>query len=113
MNHLSPLFGFLVSRALNVLFSRTHQLRVHCAAIGHPIVADPAYGYMGEANSNGGFSESSISSSFPSRASLESQRRIDEAARRREQMLCLHAKYLSLPHPVTGASLVFEAPAPF
>lgn len=23
---------------------RTHQLRVHCAAIGHPIVGDPVYG---------------------------------------------------------------------
>jgi len=23
---------------------RTHQIRVHCAAIGHPIVGDPTYG---------------------------------------------------------------------
>jgi 23S rRNA-/tRNA-specific pseudouridylate synthase len=23
---------------------RTHQLRVHCVAIGHPIVGDPVYG---------------------------------------------------------------------
>jgi len=23
---------------------RTHQIRVHCAAIGHPIVGDPVYG---------------------------------------------------------------------
>ena len=23
---------------------RTHQIRVHCAAIGHPVVGDPVYG---------------------------------------------------------------------
>lgn len=27
---------------------RTHQLRVHCAAIGHPIVGDPVYGVAGD-----------------------------------------------------------------
>src|ERR1700687_3053185 len=27
---------------------RTHQLRVHCAAIGHPIVGDQAYGSQAE-----------------------------------------------------------------
>lgn len=92
---------------------RTHQLRVHCAAIGHPIVADPAYGFMGEANSNGGFSEESMGDVIPNRASLETQRNIDKTVRKIDQMLCLHAKYLSFPHPVTGASLTFEAPAPF
>ena len=33
---------------------RTHQLRVHCAALGFPIVGDPAYGYRGEAHPGGG-----------------------------------------------------------
>jgi tRNA pseudouridine32 synthase/23S rRNA pseudouridine746 synthase len=27
---------------------RTHQLRVHCASIGHPILGDPTYGVYGE-----------------------------------------------------------------
>lgn len=30
--------------ALHPVTGRTHQLRVHCAAIGHPIIGDPIYG---------------------------------------------------------------------
>jgi len=60
---------------------RTHQLRVHCAAIGHPIVADPAYGIWGEASPNGGFDESDMSIMFPHRANLDLQRAIDAAVR--------------------------------
>lgn len=29
---------------------RTHQLRVHLAALGHPILGDPCYGWCGEAH---------------------------------------------------------------
>jgi RluA family pseudouridine synthase len=33
---------------------RTHQLRVHCASVGHPIIGDDIYGYNGEGARNGG-----------------------------------------------------------
>jgi 23S rRNA pseudouridine1911/1915/1917 synthase len=29
---------------LKPVTGRTHQLRVHCAAIGHPLIGDPVYG---------------------------------------------------------------------
>lgn len=37
-------FTGLTLLELNLKTGRTHQARVHCAAIGHPVVADPVYG---------------------------------------------------------------------
>jgi len=62
---------------------RTHQLRVHLAAIGHPIVGDAVYG--------GG-------------------RRRDETVSIARQ--ALHAERLAFRHPRTGASMHFTAPVP-
>ena len=39
---------------LQPITGRTHQLRVHCAAVGHPIVGDSIYGYNGEGSPCGG-----------------------------------------------------------
>jgi 23S rRNA-/tRNA-specific pseudouridylate synthase len=36
---------------------RTHQLRVHCAAMGYPILGDPTYGLHGDAASFGGLAD--------------------------------------------------------
>ena len=55
---------------------RTHQLRVHCDALGHPILGDPKYG-GGAARLDG----------FPAR-------------------LHLHARALEIPHPGGGTLLV-------
>jgi 23S rRNA pseudouridine1911/1915/1917 synthase len=62
---------------------RTHQIRVHCAAIGHPIVGDRTYG-----------------------SSPRWER--DYAVNRP----LLHAERLELHHPVTRKKIVFEAPWP-
>jgi uncharacterized protein YlxW (UPF0749 family) len=62
---------------------RTHQIRVHCAAIGHPIVGDLTYG-----------------------ASLRWCR--DFSISRP----LLHAECLELQHPVTRKKITFEAPWP-
>ena len=70
------------------LTGRTHQLRVHCAAMGTPIVGDGKYG--GKA-------------AFP--ASLE---RAGEPAR----ILHLLARELALPDPEDGTTLRFTAPLP-
>jgi len=63
---------------------RMHQIRVHLAARGWPIVGDRVYG-AGKAGTAGG------------------------AGGARQ---ALHAWRVSLPHPVTGASLVIVAPVP-
>lgn len=65
---------------------RTHQIRVHLAAAGTPLVIDPDYG-----------------SSDPIR---------DESGHTLLARTPLHAARLELTHPATGAPLVIEAPLP-
>lgn len=68
--------------ALEPVTGRTHQLRVHCAHVGHPILGDPQYG-------------SDLSQGFSRELGLP------------YQMLC--AKRLTLIHPITGENLVLES----
>jgi 23S rRNA pseudouridine1911/1915/1917 synthase len=63
---------------------RTHQIRVHLAAIGHPVVGDDTYGGGGGRKLLG----------------LGAQRHF------------LHAAWLGFTHPVTGNELEFRAPLP-
>ncbi len=61
---------------------RTHQIRVHLKAIGHPVVGDPMYG----------------------------SGRVLRGSNLRRQFL--HACQLQFTHPITGAQLRFAAPLP-
>ena len=63
---------------------RTHQIRVHAAHLGHPVVGDALYGDGAK----------------------------DARLRHRPGRQLLHAVELAFPHPVTGAPLVFAAPPP-
>lgn len=75
---------------LDILTGRTHQIRVHLKAIGHPLVGDPVYG---EARWRG----------MP----RERQRPLSTFAR-----TALHAWRLRLKHPRDGSRLELEAPIP-
>lgn len=89
---------------------RTHQLNVHCAALGHPIVGDTIYGVGGDASPNGGFDGEPLSKNP---ASLELQQSIDAVVKEKGMGLCVHLKHLSFKHPETGEVLSFESKAPF
>jgi len=78
---------------------RTHQLRVHTAALGFPIVGDDIYGFAGEGDC--GIDSLNVPE--------EVQRNIYEL----NMPLCLHAHQLCFFHPYTGAPMVFECEAPF
>jgi 23S rRNA pseudouridine955/2504/2580 synthase len=71
---------------------RTHQLRAHAEAIGHPIIGDPKYG--------------SKPRNDPSRS--DPLRAIPDAVERKLHLL---ARRLILPHP-SGGTLDVSAPLP-
>jgi 23S rRNA pseudouridine1911/1915/1917 synthase len=71
---------------------RTHQIRVHMAHIRYPVIGDPVYGGRPR---------------IPNRASTA----LIDALRHFERQ-ALHARYLTLAHPVTGEVMRFEAPLP-
>jgi 23S rRNA pseudouridine1911/1915/1917 synthase len=62
---------------------RTHQIRVHMASLGHPLLGDAAYGWKASASLG----------AKPAR-------------------VMLHAARLSLAHPATGKILDIKAPLP-
>lgn len=70
---------------LRLLTGRTHQIRVHLAHAGHPVLGDDKYG------------------DFPLNKEL---------AKRGVKRLLLHAGRLSLRHPLTGETLRFESKPP-
>ncbi len=65
---------------------RTHQIRVHMAHLGHPVLGDPVYGLI--------------------------RHPIDERYASVLLGQCLHAKTVAFRHPVTGELLRFDSPLP-
>lgn len=77
---------------------RTHQVRVHLAHIGHPLIGDPLYGARaGRRLTRGG-------------AGADSGGTTNEIAKFPRQ--ALHAARLGFTHPVTGESLLFDSELP-
>lgn len=66
---------------------RTHQIRVHMASIGHPLIGDPVYGR-----------------NRPEHRDVLRQLDFKRQA--------LHAAYLGFVHPVTSAPMAFESKLP-
>jgi 23S rRNA pseudouridine1911/1915/1917 synthase len=85
---LEPLRG-AAAVACQLETGRTHQIRVHMASIGHPLLGDPMYGRAG------------------TRGSVKTV--LDRLGFHRQ---ALHAGVLGFVHPVSGEALHFESPLP-
>ena len=103
---------------------RTHQLRVHCAALGHPIVGDDIYGIYGECSPYGDLPPpQSKLHSHAYNTTIQEQiykyihtmnpKTNEIISKKQKYNLCLHAKQLQIYHPMTNAPMIFESDPPF
>lgn len=74
--------GMLCKLELRPITGRTHQLRLHCAYMGFPILGDPQY-------------------------NTEASAKMSEALGLKTQLLC--AKKLEFAHPVTGQQMTIQS----
>jgi 23S rRNA pseudouridine1911/1915/1917 synthase len=102
VRRLSNRFGKFTLVKVRIETGRTHQIRVHMASIGHPVVGDTLYGGAGQ------LTDQVASQAATSKAA----RRKSEPERLRLGRNFLHAARLEFPHPKTGKLLVLEAPLP-
>jgi 23S rRNA pseudouridine1911/1915/1917 synthase len=90
---LAESFGVASLLACRLETGRTHQIRVHMAHVGHPLIGDATYG--------AGFKTKTALLAPDARAAVEALGR-----------QALHAATLGFPHPVTGEELMFESELP-
>ncbi len=99
MRRLDSVFGEFALVEVKIDTGRTHQIRVHMAALGHPVVGDRLYGAPAEMRKP------------PLRArSMKNVAPDSEPIFLRRNFL--HSAQLSLTHPRTGENISLDSPLP-
>jgi 23S rRNA pseudouridine1911/1915/1917 synthase len=102
VRRLATRFGKFTLVRVRIETGRTHQIRVHMASIGHPVVGDTLYGGAGQ------LTDQVAAQAAQSKAA---RRKADPEVLRLGRNF-LHAASLEFAHPVTGKPLQLEAPLP-
>ncbi len=92
LRQLDTPFGKFTLVEIKIDTGRTHQIRVHMASIGHPVVGDTLYGAPGQLKRSGMKRSETASISLPRNF--------------------LHAAELALRHPRTGEKILFSSLLP-
>jgi 23S rRNA pseudouridine1911/1915/1917 synthase len=100
VRRLPTRFGKFTLIRVRIETGRTHQIRVHMASIGHPVVGDTVYGAAGQ-----------LTEIMEGQAT-KATRKKTEPERLRLGRNFLHAAELAFAHPVTGKALQLNAPLP-
>ena len=102
LRRLETRFGKFTLAQVRIETGRTHQIRVHMASIGHPVVGDTLYGAAGR------LTEQPAIAVAPSRG--------PQRNREPEKLVpgrnFLHAAELEFAHPLTGKPLHVASPLP-
>jgi 23S rRNA pseudouridine1911/1915/1917 synthase len=97
IRRLTTRFGKFTLVRVRIETGRTHQIRVHMASLGHPVVGDTLYGGAGQ---------------LTDQSAQADGRRKNDPERLKLGRNFLHSARLEFTHPITGKLLELEAPLP-
>ena len=96
IERLATRYGAFTLAEVRIETGRTHQIRVHLQALGHPVVGDTLYGAPGSIR--------------PAERNRGSERPMEDGESLGRNFL--HAAHLEFAHPRTGKTLAIDAPLP-